>query len=1271
MPLVDEAELFANSAVAEYEGFSGETDSYDEEVELLRCQADLVEAAAEIGGTTSADDDLLTTDPDFEDEEDGLGGLGGPWRPWQRSSVASVVIEEDEEGISSGFDDDGLGFEVGVGSSEIRSQLWAQSLLRLKRSIDEIYSLCEFESDEALCTQVRAILDTASGDFDSLTKQLDAQQEYSLMAGEYPFKSAVAWTTRTPRASRAGESVLEQLERAQGSPTGSSVCSGRPARAHGGRADPLKRRSRSLDPKGALDTAGGGTGEALGDDRRGLELDGGDEGLASSRRSDYAATREDQLEDLVQRALRRVHSRLGQAPSRPSPEELQKRSEDRHRRAQQLRASQDNEKMLQGRMTESRILAARERRQQREQSRQRELLEKMTRARRQYQDQLRMICQRARKQNMKTAEVAFIAKEALKSEKEILKQKQVNAHISRVMMREQMRKRLIESAERVARVSENRRKQLESWQIKVQQELEEKERLASQRRREHIHAIRVKTQGQENRSEIVRGKRRELQEEDERTSQDFLRFKSKHIGRLAMNCDGLPDAVREEVVEQLHGSPSVPLMGAGRRGMPGGGSGTRRKAPPAPRPCTPPPTGYGCSPKSSPPSALRNTVIEAWEAVEMQHEEGVLDPFPDMLLGGTAAEQLADADGAAASSSPREAAAAGAGGLQGTSADARKRRPVADEQGGSGPAGSAVASEGSEDEQQTSEGDVQPTIPPMSAIEPRPEDMQEDAEAAALMLRALRARLADAALAEEEALRMASEADSNQAATASTAHRARLSKLAADLKKVVGTSTGTSSSSAAGAVPVEDQTASGQFFNLERADIVLADFCKVLGQSQRDADFALVLKLGCAGIVVEICLRVKDSMGIFSGAGERAASPVWRQMSSLMLSALKWLSLVCKHEFARAYMLLTNRVVLLADVAVACLDAHFGATTALPDSHSVSVLFLPQVLHVLSLHVKQTLPSCHDSLLRTLVSYLLLCGLSDKLRELFRRAEVRGMRLFDGASPVPLLLLRAMGFLGNLVSACSPAPDQVCEATGATTGEGLMGLTPLLATLRRTELFGIVSVLVSILLCEGRREKPQSASAGRLPQTVISLAFQAVRILNNVARLDLATLQETLGACRRQELYHLLVCLIDYCTARLQAGRLPGQEKGQEENELLHETIVLLGYYCLQREENQGIMCYGEGQTLLSKITSLPLHYFMDERGKAVLFPTILATCFRSEQNLELLHNEMNLSLLRTFLANSMQKEKEAKCPEAVSGFGGRFPAALWPEAICFFEGTD
>jgi len=379
--------------------------------------------------------------------------------------------------------------------------------------------------------------------------------------------------------------------------------------------------------------------------------------------------------------------------------------------------------------------------------------------------------------------------------------------------------------------------------------------------------------------------------------------------------------------------------------------------------------------------------------------------------------------------------------------------------------------------------------------------------------------------------------------------------------------------------------------------------------------------------------------------------PAIKQLSSVMLSALKWLGLLSKHKIPRVFLLLTNRVVLLVDLAVACL-----ASTRLLEAQNMPSLFLPQALHVLSLHVKQTLPDAYASHRQKFISYLLICGFGEKFSELFAGAGLRGMKLFHGASPVPLLLVRSMGFLGTLVNSYRSSMDR-----GEVLSEDI-SFAPVLQVFRRTDIFGLIGVLGAILFPEKGKSEGEQA---RFPQTVVSLAVQAVRILNNTAAIHRDTFQDVLAACQ-QEFYHLIVCLIDYCV--LHQGK-PGQGQCQDENELLHETVSLLGFYCLLRKDHQALMLYGgQGQTLLAKITSLPLYYFMDEKGKMLLFPTIFATCFGSEPNLELLRNEMNVSWLRNYLGALLQQKEEAKLPEAATdGFGGRFPIVLWQDAYDFF----
>ena len=50
------------------------------------------------------------------------------------------------------------------------------------------------------------------------------------------------------------------------------------------------------------------------------------------------------------------------------------------------------------------------------------------------------------------------------------------------------------------------------------------------------------------------------------------------------------------------------------------------------------------------------------------------------------------------------------------------------------------------------------------------------------------------------------------------------------------------------------------------------------------------------------------------------------------------------------------------------------------------------------------------------------------------------------------------------------------------------------------------------------------------------------------------------------------VCLFDYCLGRIQESRSSQGADESRESELLHETIVLLGNYCLLREDRKGIL---------------------------------------------------------------------------------------------------
>jgi len=515
----------------------------------------------------------------------------------------------------------------------------------------------------------------------------------------------------------------------------------------------------------------------------------------------------------------------------------------------------------------------------------------------------------------------------------------------------------------------------------------------------------------------------------------------------------------------------------------------------------------------------------------------------------------------------------------------------------------------------------------------------------------------------------------------STSSRSRLSKQAEDFHRVLSF--------------LDDQPCGSGSFDPDRADAILADFCKVLGQMQHERECALVLQLGCADVALDIGQHIRKLLLVHSSSPDRGRGEMHtaQSLSNVMLSVLKWYALLTKHRLARIFLLLTNRVVALVDIALACLDWQLNAEEAAarnPEAQSTSRLCLPQVLHMLSLHVdEESLPARHRDIHRKLVSYMLVSGLPEKLCDLFKEAEFRGMRIFEGGSLMPLMLLRAMSFLSALTEAYRLGGSPSCGGSSAIADKlDLQGTPPesqekpqermearvasqVLATLRETELFGIVGILASMLLADGGRRERE------IPQTVLSLAIESMRILNTIACIDIALLQEILQTSGHFEFYHVLVCLLDYCAPRLPAGVSCRADKAPDESsELLHQTVTLLGYFCLGHADNQGIMWkLGEGQTLLARLTALPMHYFLQESSRLKLFPTILATCFRSTMNRELLRNEMNFSFLQKFLESHIAEQATTKqqieTEATPQSLAKRFPPELWEEALSFFSESD
>jgi hypothetical protein len=101
-----------------------------------------------------------------------------------------------------------------------------------------------------------------------------------------------------------------------------------------------------------------------------------------------------------------------------------------------------------------------------------------------------------------------------------------------------------------------------------------------------------------------------------------------------------------------------------------------------------------------------------------------------------------------------------------------------------------------------------------------------------------------------------------------------------------------------------------------------------------------------------------------------------------------------------------------------------------------------------------------------------------------------------------------------------------------------------------TEIVGMVQLLTILLLSNGPI-KPKSEKDNTkipvLPQTVISATILAIKLMNNICRLDLLMIQSVLNnSLLQDQIYHILNYIINYSIEYI--------ESSDDIKELLHEV---------------------------------------------------------------------------------------------------------------------
>ncbi|PIK61380.1 putative S phase cyclin A-associated protein in the endoplasmic reticulum [Apostichopus japonicus] len=269
---------------------------------------------------------------------------------------------------------------------------------------------------------------------------------------------------------------------------------------------------------------------------------------------------------------------------------------------------------------------------------------------------------------------------------------------------------------------------------------------------------------------------------------------------------------------------------------------------------------------------------------------------------------------------------------------------------------------------------------------------------------------------------------------------------------------------------------------------------------------------------------------------------------------------------------------------------------------------------------KQKQADTFDQWASDIIGYIVTCGIVDQLAEYLN--SVQGP--IDTDKSTADFLQHSLGLLATMTRFSASTLKSPTDLFLSHKEDS----TSLLMTLRATGLAGIISLLYGILLHGGTPARGSTAAPPELPEHTLSVVSTGIKMLSSVASIDLHLLQGAMGAEGISlEFRHIATYLIWYCSHFTECS------------DMLHEVILIVGYFSLQNTDNQMLIQSGHTPTLLQQLCSLPFQYFSDPKLKEVLFPSLICCCYGNMENKIILEQEMSCSLLVTFLEEKLQEQ--------------------------------
>ncbi len=311
-----------------------------------------------------------------------------------------------------------------------------------------------------------------------------------------------------------------------------------------------------------------------------------------------------------------------------------------------------------------------------------------------------------------------------------------------------------------------------------------------------------------------------------------------------------------------------------------------------------------------------------------------------------------------------------------------------------------------------------------------------------------------------------------------------------------------------------------------------------------------------------------------------------------------------------------------------------------------------------------------SSCVNHLVEYMVSTGMWLECSELLHQcAASKGGLLNDTRQ---LLLKRCLILMENTVTTLynviptgdsdhdnvTPLPPLVHDAFAST---GIQALLHLVEALAESQKVQDAKDNASSL---GRRNTSQFNRHVASPIPFIGTTLQILHIMLKISTRNIDVLHAASSDTGTQnELYHIFAYLLEWCTSD-NVNTITNHEQEMEADQILEQTIILIGYYARGSAERQQSLHWGSHPTPLQRLCNLPFQFFSLEKSKEILFPTLISICYQDERNRSVVEDEISTEMLHKFIQDRINNNDSIN----IKAFEKRFPKSMWNDALTFFQ---